>query len=401
MYVCDYSDRLKIVKGEVVRIVTAYPKRKAESHRKLDIYREWENGDSECRNLYYNGYSGYRVAFPKDVVSLYNNGTCTFEQNLEKWGDASTVKVFRWYSDIISEKDRAVILSKYPEFKWVLNKWKSTLAKTMIALRIWKEHKEVEFLLSAGFECVALNLRFWKQTEKKRKEIVNYIRTHESSKRLNLSEIQTILKYKLSEEEYAEYHHFCFIYSKVRYDVYKYLKKIGQLNSRTVFLYRDYYKMLKESTHDIKSEYWLYPKDLQKKHDELREEINRIKELVAIEKLKIKQEKYSKAVKKWLKYKMDIDGYCVYVPETVEEIKEQADVLHQCLIACDYVSDVINKKCVLVFIRKNGKPIATAQLFKGNKIGQFYADEHDRGNCLPSPKVKAVMNKWLELKEVA
>lgn len=74
----------------------------------------------------------------------------------------------------------------------------------------------------------------------------------------------------------------------------------------------------------------------------------------------------------------------------------------QVLAVKKYLDDLSEKdECVLVFVQKNGEPIATAELKKGNKIGQFYANELDRDNCLPTDEVRAVMNKWLELKEVA
>ena len=39
-------------------------------------------------------------------------------------------------------------------------------------------------------------------------------------------------------------------------------------------------------------------------------------------------------------------------------------------------------------------PVATAEVKNDGKIGQFYADERDRSNCLPTPEVKAVFEKW-------
>ena len=141
--------------------------------------------------------------------------------------------------------------------------------------------------------------------------------------------------------------------------------------------------------------------DLQKKHDELREEVQQLKAMKRIEELKLKQEKYSKVVKKLLKLKLESDGYSVYIPETIEEINAHATALHQCLITADYVSKVIRKECLLVFVRKGDTPIATAQVNKDDSIGQFYADELDRSNCLPTDEVRAVMNKWIELKKVA
>lgn len=90
-----------------------------------------------------------------------------------------------------------------------------------------------------------------------------------------------------------------------------------------------------------------------------------------------------------------IDGYSVYVPDSVNEIAEQASKLHQCLVQCDYIQQVIDGHCLLVFIRKNGEPVATAEILSGDRIGQFYADELDRNNCLPTEEVRKVFNRWL------
>ena len=113
------------------------------------------------------------------------------------------------------------------------------------------------------------------------------------------------------------------------------------------------------------------------------------------EELKKKQEAYSKAIKKYLSSGKEIDGYSVYVPDDVLDINYQAEYLHQCLITADYIEKVIDKHCVLVFIRKNKKPVATVELLPRKKIGQFYANELDRKNCLPTEEVKEVFNKWL------
>lgn len=43
---------------------------------------------------------------------------------------------------------------------------------------------------------------------------------------------------------------------------------------------------------------------------------------------------------------------------------------------------------------------ATAEISNdGKRIIQFYADEFDRNNCLPSEEIKAAFQKWLNLKK--
>ena len=254
-------------------------------------------------------------------------------------------------------------------------------------------------MLAAGFENVALNKSFWRYSEKKRKEIVEFLKA--ADKRIlkySLADVLIMLNNHISFDEFNTYNSF-YYKSKLSYPAFKYLQKKKMLDYNGVSLYCDYKSLLKQTNH--KGEYWLFPKDLEKKHDELREEVARIKALEEAEKLKTKQKDYLKAIKKWLGSEQTIDGFTIYVPDDVLDIKFQAEYLHQCLISCDYISKVINQRCVLVFIRKGNKPIATAELLNGNKIGQFYANELDRSNCLPSPKVKAVMNKWLENKRVA
>jgi len=114
-----------------------------------------------------------------------------------------------------------------------------------------------------------------------------------------------------------------------------------------------------------------------------------------------KEAAYKKTVKKLFKLKAKIGGYDVFVPETIDEIERQADALNQCLIYCDYVQKVIDKKCVLVFVQKDGVPVATAELLSRNRIGQFYADEADRDDCLPPEDVVNAVKEWIKRKKAA
>lgn len=57
---------------------------------------------------------------------------------------------------------------------------------------------------------------------------------------------------------------------------------------------------------------------------------------------------------------------------------------------------MINKKLILVFIKKDNQPVATAELFYNKKVGQFYGNETNRENCKPNDEVKKVFYEWLE-----
>lgn len=397
MDICDFEDRLEMIGGELVRIVNAESRKNPS--KSLDVYREHENGETECRNLYYSMY-GYRVGFPGDVNSLYGrSGIGAFVEGLEEYGECH--KICSFLSRKINDVERRAICMKYPEFKYVLNKWSGSIASTLDALRIWKDHREIELVLAAGFEKVALNKAFWRLTEKKRRELACFMRKNPRCKGWSLVDIQAVNKHGYNVVSYSRYRGFRNRYRKISYELYRYLMRIGMADLSGIQLYRDYHNLLVQTRHDSEDAYWKFPKDLQGKHDELRDEVARIQALRDAEKLREKQSAYVKAVRKMLRYDMEISGYRVFVPDSVSEIKRQADALHQCLIAADYVSQVIKKKCVLVFIQKDGEPVATCQLLKNDKIGQFYADELDRNNCLPSDEVRAVMNKWIEMKECA
>lgn len=393
MTICDYKDRIEVEGGKLVRIVRAVSKK--DSEKMLDIYKEYEDGSCVCRNLYYSMY-GYRVGFPDEVNSLYHNHGLTFIQRLDEYGECKPIKSFG--SRKLTESEKNAIARKYHGFVYVMNKWRGTIENVFPALNLWKEHGEIEFLLAAGFEKIALNKAFWKLTEKKRKEIVMYLRKT-GRKDFSLIDIQTILKHKISDDEFSDYKSFCFHYRKVGYELYKYLVKIGRADIMGIMLYRDYHNMLLQTAHDANDVYWKFPKDLQKKHDEIRDEVARLRAFAEAERLKKKQNDYFGAVEKWLGLRLESGGYCVRVPATVEEISYHAEKLHQCLVTGDYISKVIRKECVLVFVTKGSEPVATAQILKGNKIGQFYADELDRSNCLPTEEVREVMNKWIEWKK--
>ena len=224
--------------------------------------------------------------------------------------------------------------------------------------------------------------------------------------------------------------------------------------------------MAKELKKDVKSDYWIYPSDLKKRHDKVMEQLDRVHE---IEKLKreekIRRERirrelkatqdnekikdyggrnnisaddyaefkvlnsqlpesekfsitprsfskalsycrshdlnnkdnistlYQKAVEKFAQFSRIVDGYSIFVPQNVFDIEEQAQALHQCLITCDYPKQIIRNSCVLVFIRKKEKPIATVEILPDGKIKQFHLDQK-LDNFYPSQELEDTFNKW-------
>ena len=391
---CNYEDRIEVEDGKLVRVVKATSRSKKQSVRTLDVYKEYEDGKTVCRNLYRGYCGGYYVGFPNDQEKYYGR---TYTMDLQDWDDCGKLNVC--LSRPLSEQEKALVVGAYPEFRYVLKKWEGGIEKTMAALALWQEHKEIELVLARGFQSVALNKNFWKLTEKKRKGIALFMRRNPDLKNLSLIDIQTIMSKGLNAEEWQQYKDFCHQCGKMAYDEYKYLVKIGKANARGKFLYRDYQNLLSQTPHDSGDTYWKYPSDLQARHDRLMEEVRRIRDLEKREKIARQQEAYFKAVEKFLSVKIEDEGYTVYVPDTVEDIKLQADKLHQCLVTCDYISQVASGECILVFVRKDGNPVATAQIMRNGSIGQFYTDELDRNDCLPTEDVRRAVDGWLKLEK--
>lgn len=156
--------------------------------------------------------------------------------------------------------------------------------------------------------------------------------------------------------------------------------------------YRDYLYMARAVGHDISDEYWRFPYNLKKLHDRVMEEKKAIDDMKHAE----LNSKLKEVVKNMTKFNANVDGYDIFIPTEYSQIKEQCDVLYQCLLRCGYDKKVLEQKIILVFIRKEGKPIATAEVFYDKKVGQFYADEHDYDNCHPTKEVKSAFYKWLE-----
>ena len=118
------------------------------------------------------------------------------------------------------------------------------------------------------------------------------------------------------------------------------------------------------------------------------------KDLNAIKKAKEKFEIYNLSRWKKLSKKTctSIANYKVYIPYTKEDIVEQSEYLHQCLITCHYIDEHAKNKLMLVFIKDSeNNPVATAS-FRNNKLDQFYANEWDRENCKPNEEMKKALN---------
>ena len=410
MRIDSYSHYIENYFGELRLVSTAYNKK---VNTYLDYMRTYESGRRECRNLYLSCYGGYSITFPGAYARSCYGDRRDGHYIEEEWTDCGYNHVGWEQRATDHSGDIHQILKKYPDFVYTLKKWRGeryyithNLPDIFAALQIWTKHKEVEFMLANGLDSLVFSAGFWKQTEKKRREFVRYVMQHKGLKNYSLRKIQNIIKYNMTLKEYKEYEAFkssCYT-ATMSVDCFRYMKKKGLSGYGDYKLYMDYRKLAKVAGHNLKEDYWNHPADLDKAHSKVLAEENAIeavKEAQKLVQLRIDNPGIFQnldVISKCLSvFNANINGYDIVVTSDLAEWQRQADTLHQCIIRCAYYKAVAKREKVLVFIRKEGLPIATAEVLPRNRIGQFYADEHSGTpeGSKPSEEVQHVFTTWL------
>jgi hypothetical protein len=406
-----WSDRITLdkKKNEIVRIINArsnqkiVPGLKKGEQTNFDCYKQYETSPDVCRNLYINFYNYLGVEFPKEMVYNYRTKRHV-RRGYDEW-DEARYNIHLDTSFPPTEREKKIICDKYPAFRYVLNKWCGTRSQTMAVLKVWKEHPEVELPLSLGYYDIIFNKSFYTMKKEDLKKCYKYMN---ENRELNLSvtDLKVIIKYG---EEVADMSFRAksimgrrVKISDVKWVVNLYEKYYKDNSWGLRNDYENYKDLCIYFDKDMKDEYWAHPKNLKERLEELRSQRENIRMLEETVKLKKKMARYTRAIKRFEGWDRTIDGYNIIIPKTVEQWEKQASVLHQCIIRMNYM-DEVNKNYVLFFILKGDTPIATCEVTNllEKKIGQFYADEYDRSNCLPTPEVRNAMLKYLDELQVA
>ena len=406
-----FTDRITLDKNEneIVRIINArsnqkkIPGLKKGEQTSFDCYKQYETSPDVCRNLYRNFYNYLAVEFPKEIVWNYRTKRHV-RRGYDEWDEVCCdVHIDTPYHP--TEREKKIICDKYPAFRYVLNKWSGTRAQTMAVLKVWKEHPEIELPLSLGYYDVCFSKSFYTMKKEDLKKCYKYMN---ENRELNLSvtDLKIIIKHG---EEMADLYFRAkrIMGRRVKMSDVKWVvtqsDKYYENNSWGLRNDYDNYKDLCiYFDKDMKDEYWAHPKNLKERLEELRAQRENIRMLEETVKLKKKMARYKRAIKRFEGWDKTVDGYNIIIPKTAEQWQKQASVLHQCIVRMNYM-DQVNKNRVLFFILKGDTPIATCEVTNllEKKIGQFYADEFDRSNCLPTPEVRNAMLKYLDELKVA
>lgn len=166
-----------------------------------------------------------------------------------------------------------------------------------------------------------------------------------------------------------------------KYEVQLYSKPRGYREfEQTLKKYDDYLKMREELGYDMTNEVFLYPKDLQKKHQEMVKETNERRDELTI---KRKNKEFSDIANRYealcRKYQTAAGGYVIRPARSAGEIIMEGRILHHCVGGDNYLSRHNAGKSTILFLRKSKKPeepYITIEI-NGTRIVQWYG-AHDK-----------------------
>jgi hypothetical protein len=405
-----YEEEVFIEDARVTRCVYGIWK----DHR-IAIYLEDDDANYYIKNLEFVYMNGWLMSIPGEKYTRYGYSYTVQDEEWSRYSEPLNLWAIHGREKLIKQMEELCI-ELYPDFVYVIKKWKAvTTAQLMEALTIWKEHPDIEFLLALGFEEIAFSPAFYRLGDEKKKAYCKWMRQHPECNDITYKKLQTIMCHNLSPKEWNDYQNFLNYgyYSDkitISYPIYKYLAKQiekdpGFAPDEIMMLYDDYKSMARQAGHDLKEKYWKFPSHLKQAHDKVMEELRLIEEAKRIAKEKAEAEELRKnqtrlkaLAKKFKDVAELVDGYSIFISTDYDVWLKQADVLHQCICSAGYFQKMARGDCTIIFIQKDGNPIATAEILKNGKLNQFYADERSGtpGGSLPSAEVKAVFNRWLE-----
>ena len=378
---CCYYERVELESNQLVYIVNA-----VYGDFNMDVVKFYEDGRIFVYDfLTSRGLGGYYVTFPGERYYYSYSSYYIIVPNEPIW--VRTDKMPSLWMANFAEIDYDLIIDVKPELKYFINKIRKHKINGSLFMRLlihYKKNPNIESLVDLGYFKLALNKSLQRLSKKKVKEIIHFLKDNPKVNEFTqLKEILQCLKYDCTYEEYD-------ILSRVNFDrkIFKVIDNSGVNYS----FYFDYIQIAKIVGHDVEDEYWKYPSNLIEFHNRVMEE----KRIYDDSKNEINNYKLKEVLKNIVKYNCNIDGYDVFVSSKYSEYDYVATELNQCLVRCNYIQRVIDQKEIIVFIWKDGYPVATAEVFYDKKIGQFYGNQSKQETLYPSKEVKDVLNKYLE-----
>ena len=378
MHYFDRIQRVRLLRDKLCREVSAVSRNGA--FGQFPVFREWENGLRESRNLYFAPVAGWLLQAPEDIVDGRRFG-------LDAWmpdGPRNDV-----CQDRLGESDLETIEAAVPAFRWCLRKAVDrgyNGAEVFALLRQFQAEPKVELLVSAGFKSLALSRAFLRLSGAMQRQAVEFCRANGDQ---GLGLAMECLKNGIGPIQWRLWKAYG---PRLKWPDFRYVHE----NAVPVYEYEEYVGAALSVGKDLEDPYWRHPSDFRARRLTV-ERIIRNRKAAAT---RAKRETLRRIGER---FKTAAAGLIdVWVPTTYEEFKEHAKALHQCLIDMDYPEKVIKGECVLVFMRTDCGHVATAELKpkgKSWKVGQFYGDE-DKENYLVGPAEREALRKWARVNKL-
>ena len=142
--------------------------------------------------------------------------------------------------------------------------------------------------------------------------------------------------------------------------------------------WRDYLRNCEELGIDLNDEYYLFPKDLKKAHDEIAERYKKHRDEIAKKKREKENALIAVAYKDkahFAPFNLHYCGMFIRLPKNGDEIKKEGEVLHHCVGG--YVGRVARGETTILFIRREEAPDEPYYTLEWNgRIVQCYG-RHD------------------------
>lgn len=370
--------------GDIYFAVYAYFKKKDKYMNKfllMKLSEKEEKTKVRWANIYFTYMGGYRFIFPNKGEKLITMSSTKHKDIPNIWA----LGLSSHLAHLLGELDsRLIYLSKALEGK-------NILVKIQLITQYRKTPYDVEMLIKNNLFQLANTKKIYQLNKGLKKKVWSKIKENldssEDTNRWSINEWLTAVKYDIPVSSATVMTRFR-PYPEIDKDkVARYLRK-----GFDEFVYLDYLNMARRLDKNLQDDYWAFPTKLYQFHDKLMNEINALKKIGLNENYS-SIEMLSEQLREKFKPMM-INGYQIDFPENIEDIIEQAKALSQCLITASYHKSMKNRELALIFIKKGEERVATVEIKKNLKVGQFYADESDRDNCLPSEEVKNAFEQF-------
>jgi hypothetical protein len=383
------QQRVRLIGEHLVREVSATTSKLPSP---VAVFREFDDGRRQSRNVYYLGAAGWLFQHPSDVVEGKRYG-------VERWAAGFAPKnEFCW--DRPSASDVELIAQSRPAFRWCLEKAVAaqySTAELFALMRNFARDPRVEHVVQYKELAVSPMLLKWPLAHVR---ALYAFRAGVPADHLPVGAADACVRLGIDLEEYRRWK---LAAPKMAWRDWRFLVDRGI----PIAEYEEYLETVRAAGKDQKDDYWRKPADFAARRRQVERIIRNQRRALSRERAaeRRKREQALGAVADRFR-RGTFRGLRVWVPSTLKEIVAQAKALSQCLVDCDYAQRVIDWRCVLVFLAGSAGPVATCELLprkrRGGefyKIGQFYGDE-SRSDYLATDAQRRALLAWTQKNEL-